>query len=221
MKYHFLGKVIFEDGAYLIKIPFNVWEVCTGQGSFPVEVVAEGREFTCDLVPLGKGLYNIPLTEELANALPEMCDVTFRVIEHVANVSGSSPYSLENPIRRVDSMKLITQPNDGLCGQTCIAMLAGITLDEACEVMHCRDWQANMGRMIISLDYLGIAHAETIEYASGDDVNFPKCAILMEKMGRFSHYLVWYDGTYYDPTEGILESFDKNNLVGYLEIKTF
>ena len=69
MKYHFLGKVVFEDGAYLIKIPFNVWEVCTGQGSFPAEVIAEGKEFSCELVPLGKGLYNIPLTEELANAL--------------------------------------------------------------------------------------------------------------------------------------------------------
>ena len=68
MKYHFSGKVVFEDGSYFIKIPFNVWEVCTGQGSFPVEVIAEDKEFSCDLVPLGKGLYNIPLTENLANA---------------------------------------------------------------------------------------------------------------------------------------------------------
>ena len=44
MKYHFLGKVVFEDGSYEIKIPFIVWEVCTGQGSFPVEVTAEGKE---------------------------------------------------------------------------------------------------------------------------------------------------------------------------------
>lgn len=221
MKYHFLGKVVFENDTYQIKIPFNVWEVCTGQGSLPVSVIVDNNEFTCDLVSMGKGLYSIPLSAELANTLPETCDVVFRVLEHVANVSGNSPYSLNNPIRRVDSMKLITQPNDGLCGQTCIAMLAGITLDEACEVMHCRDWQANMGRMIISLDYLGIAHADVIEYVRGEDVVFPKCAILMEKMGRFSHYLIWYDGTYFDPTEGILEDFDKNNLVGYLEIKAF
>ncbi len=221
MKYHFFGKVVYEDGAYQIKIPFNVWEVCTGQGSFPAQVTAEKQTFTCDLTPLGKGLYTIPLTDAIANKLPEMCEVTFRVIEHVSQVSGQSPYSLENPIRKVDSMKLITQPNDGLCGQTCIAMLAGITLDEACEVMHCRDWQASMGRMIITLDYLGIAHADTIYYANGETVEFPKCAILMEKMGRYSHYLVWYDGTYFDPTEGILESFDKENLVGYLEIQTF
>ena len=52
MKYHFLGKVVFEDGAYLIKIPFNVWEVCTGQGSFPAEVIAEGNNDVSNLLCL-------------------------------------------------------------------------------------------------------------------------------------------------------------------------
>ncbi len=221
MKYHFLGKVIFEEDTYQIKIPFNVWEVCNSQGTLPVEVEAQGNTFSCDLHPLGKGLYTIPLTKDLANALPEECDVTFEILDHISHMSGNSPYSLENPIRKIDSMKLITQPNDGLCGQTCIAMLAGVTLDEACEIMHCRDWQASMGKMIDTLDYLGIAHADVIHYKKGEDVVFPKCAILMEKMGRYSHYLVWYDGTYFDPTEGILEGFDKDNLVGYLEIQTF
>ena len=148
MKYHFIGDVVSENGVYFIKIPFNVWEVCTGQGSFPVSVTAQGNEFTCDLVPLGKGLYQIPLTKELADALPKQCDVTFRVIEHVANVSGSSPYSLENPIRKVDSMKLITQPNDGLCGQTCVAMLAGITFEETINILHCSEWQATIAKII-------------------------------------------------------------------------
>lgn len=220
MNYHFQGTVLYEDGTYKINIPFNVWEVCDSQGVLPVEVTASSRKFTCDLEPLGKGLYYIPVTEELADALSQTCEVTFSILAQVTHISEAGPYSTENPIRRIDSMKLITQPNDGLCGQTCIAMLADVTLDEACEIMHCRDWQASMGKMIDTLDYLGLAHSDTIFYTQGTPASLPKCAILMEKMGRYSHYLLCYDGTYFDPTMGILEEFDMKNLVGYLEIAT-
>ncbi len=47
----------------------------------------------------------------------------------------------------------------------------------------------------------------------------PKCAILMEKMGRYCHYLVYYDGKYYDPNLDIMTSYDTSKLLGYLEIK--
>jgi hypothetical protein len=220
MNYHFQGTVLWEDGIYKINIPFNVWEVCDSQGVLPVEVTISDKQFTCDLEPIGKGHYYIPLTKEIAEAVDDTCEVTFTILVQTTLPYGNSPYSSDNPIRRIDSMKLITQPNDGLCGQTCIAMLAGITLDEACEIMHCRDWQASMGKMIATLDYLGLSHADVIHYTQGKPVSLPKCAILMEKMGRYSHYLISYDGTYFDPTMGILEGFNKENLVGYLEIAT-
>ena len=38
------------------------------------------------------------------------------------------------------------------------------------------------------------------------------------KLGRFSHYLVGYDGKYYDPNNGIMTEIDKANIKGYLEI---
>lgn len=223
MKYQFLGSIINEDGNKKIKIPFNVWEVCDSQGTLSAKGKVNGNPFMCTLDPLGKGLYNIPISEELAKLIEkdETLDISFSILERVTHMSGNSNYSLSDPIRKIDSMKLITQPNDGLCGQTCIAMLADVTLDEACEIMHCRDWQASMGKMVDTLDYLGLAHSNTIHYTQGIDVNLPDCAILMEKMGRYSHYLVYYKGTYFDPTMGILERFDKANLVGYLEITTF
>ena len=223
MYYQFIGDVTSEDGSSFISIPFNVWEVCDTQGTLHIEGTTQQKEFACDLVPLGKGMYKIPVDASVEGALEGKTtgiDIHFRISNRKAYIGSDSPYSLENPIRRVDSMKLITQPNDGLCGQTCIAMLAGVSLDDACEIMHCRDWQASMGKMVDTLDYLGLAHENVIHYTQGQSVELPKCAILMEKMGRYSHYLVIYDGTYYDPTEGILEDFDKSNLVGYLEIKT-
>lgn len=92
-------------------------------------------------------------------------------------------------------------------------MLAGVTLDEACEVMHLQRLAGKHGqKWFDTLDYLGLQHENVIYYTQGAEVTLPKCAILMEKMGRYSHYLLCYDGTYYDPTMGILDSFDQKNL---------
>lgn len=221
MKFQFMGKVVSSEGAPYIAVPFNVWEVCDSQGVLSIEAEIDGVPYACNLDPLGKGIYNIPVSDILYGKIadPECCDVCFEITNRVRYSIGRTPYSLENPIRKIDSLSLITQPNDGLCGQTCIAMLAGVSLDDACEIMHCRDWQASMGKMVDTLDYLGLAHEEIIHYTQGQEVELPDCCILMEKMGRYSHYLVYYHGTYFDPTEGILESFKKENLVGYLQIQ--
>ena len=46
------------------------------------------------------------------------------------------------------------------------------------------EWQANMAKMITTLDYLGIPHSSTLVYTLGRETELPKCAILMEKMGN-------------------------------------
>ncbi len=40
----------------------------------------------------------------------------------------------------------------------------------------------------------------------------------MEKMGRYSHYLVGFEGQYYEPNQGVLPEFDMTKMVGYLEV---
>ena len=219
MQYTFQSNIVEDEGIHMIHIPFNVWEVCDSQGTLPVKVVINEDTFSCDLLPEGKGIYNIPVPTEIYEKLGDSTfKVSFQILNMMTHFSGNSPYSATNPIRKIDSMKLVSQPFDGLCGQSCIAMLAGITLDEACEIMHCREWQASMGKIIDTLDFLYISHSNEINYTQGEVVTLPKCAILMEKMGRYSHYLIYFNGTYYDPTNGILEEFDMSNMVGYLEI---
>ena len=114
---------------------------------------------------------------------------------------------------------MIKLPEDGLCGQACVAMLAGVTIAEVISVMDCREWQATMGRVISALNYYGIDHTDIIMYTEGRDTVLPKCAILMERMGRFCHYLVHFDGIYYDSHAGIMHEYDTSKLLGYLEIK--
>ena len=50
------------------------------------------------------------------------------------------------------------------------------------------------------------------------DVVLPKCCIMMEKMGRYSHYLIGYDGKFYDSSAGVLDEYDFTKLTGYLEV---
>ena len=75
-----------------------------------------------------------------------------------------------------------------------------------------------MSKMIDTLDYLGIRHSDVLMYNLGKEVELPHCCIIMERMGRYSHYLVGFDGKFYDPNLGILSEFDMTKVIGYLEI---
>ncbi len=221
MRYFFNGKIEKEDNIYSIRIPFNVWEVCKKRDVINAELVLDNKIIACDLLPEQKGNYKIHLQEEDVSHV----DITkeHKILLHITGsliqMNKNSPYSFENPIRKIDGINLIIQPEDGLCGQSCVAMLAGVTIAEVITVMDCREWQATMGRMISALNYYGIDHSDVIMYTEGRDVTLPKCCILMEKMGLYCHYLIHYDGTFYDSSLGIIPEYDLSKLQGYLEVK--
>ena len=98
-------------------------------------------------------------------------------------------------------------------------MLAGVTIAEVISVMDCREWQATMGRVISALNYYGIDHSDVIMYTEGEEATLPKCCIMMEKMGRYCHYLIHFDDQFYDSNLGILNEYDTSKLLGYLEVK--
>ena len=49
-------------------------------------------------------------------------------------------------------------------------------------------------------------------------MTLPECCIIMEKMGRYSHYLVYYQGKGYDSNLGVLAHYDVTKIKGYMEI---
>lgn len=222
MRYFFSGKIEKLDGIHTIRIPFNVWEVCKQRDVINGDLVLDNKIISCELLPEEKGNYKIHLDEEAVSHVD--ISKTHKILLHISGslikMDRNSPYSFENPIRTIDKVEIIVQPEDGLCGQTCVAMLAGVTIAEVISVMDCRQWQGTMGQVISALNYYGIDHQDIIMYTEGQEATLPKCCILMEKMGRFCHYLVHYDGVFYDPTLGILDHYDMNKLLGYLEVKT-
>lgn len=222
MKFEFEGMVERRENEYLITVPFNVWEVCEKVGDAPVRVCVGDVCFICDLIPRGQGYYDIPVNADALEKLEmgKKQPIFFEIVGDIINIGANSPYSVEHPIRVIDHVDLVTQPWDGLCGQACIAMIAGVSLGEASDIMKCREWQANMSKMVATLEYLGIRHGDKIVYTLGKETQLPKCCIIMEKMGRYSHYLVGYEGEFFDPNMGILKEFDMSKVVGYLEIIT-
>lgn len=221
MRYFFDGKIEKQDDIYSIKIPFNVWEVCTKRDIIQADIVLDNQVIECELLPEKKGNYKIHLAES------EVADIDKEKVHKILlHISGSlirmdqnSPYSLEQPIRVIDGIELINQSIDGLCGQTCVAMLAGVTIAEVMSIMDCREWQATMGKVISGLNYYGLDHSDIIVYTEGKEATLPKCCIMMERMGLYCHYLIHYDGKFYDPNFEVFEEYDMSKLLGYLEVK--
>lgn len=220
MRYLFEAELNKKNSGFAVNVPFNVWEVVKQRDAFNAELVIENEIVPCELNPIEKGRYE--LTFETDEKLDLKENTAYEMLLHVhgslAPMDGESPYSIENPIRKIDSMNILVQDGDGLCGQTCVAMLAGVSIQDVCNVMNCREWQATMGKLISALNYYGIDHSDIIVY-SNENVQLPKCALMIEKLGRFGHYLVAFDGKFYDPNKGVMDEYDFSKLVGYLEIK--
>lgn len=219
MKYTFEKHIEQNENGAFIDIPFNVWEICRREGDVPAKIKVGETIFVCNLEPKEGGYYNIPIQSEIMAKLS--FDTEYKVSFRIMKTSvEDSPYSSSNPIRKIDSVECILQPHDGLCGQACVAMLAGITLEETINIMHCSEWQATIAKIIGALNYFGLEHSEEIVYTCGktDNVVLPKCAVILEKMGRFSHYLVTFDGKFYDPNLGVMEQYDLSKMKGYLEV---
>ena len=210
MRYFFNGKIEKTDDLYTIRIPFNVWEVCKQRDVIDAELVLDNKIIECELIPEEKGKkgnYKIHLQEEDVSHVDT--DREHKLLLHVTGsliqMNRNSPYSFDNPIRKIDGIDIIIQPEDGIA--------------EVMSVMDCREWQGTMGRVISALNYYGIDHSDIIMYTEGRDATLPKCCILMEKMGLYCHYLVYYDGKFYDPNLGIITEYDMSKLQGYLEVK--
>ena len=118
MRYFFTGKIEKKDNLFCIRIPFNVWEVCKQRDVIQGDLILDNKHIDCELLPEEKGNYKIHLRDEDVAHI----DVTqpHKILLHIGSslikMDQNSPYSFDNPIRRIDHIDIITQPEDGLCG---------------------------------------------------------------------------------------------------------
>jgi hypothetical protein len=97
------------------------------------------------VLPVNKDIFNkFSLNDEL--------NVKFTILKQLTRINNNSPYSKENPIRHIDSINYLKQPSIGSCGQTCLAMLAGISVEEVIKIMGSNKWQASISKVLETLD---------------------------------------------------------------------
>lgn len=103
-------------------------------------------------------------------------------------------------------MKLVKQPKgSSLCGQACVAMLAGVSLEESTETFRtkgCTRYKA----LIQALRQLGVESAEKwkMGHPTGDAI----IRFTNQELGC-SHWVVFFKGKYYDPAGGVYRKLPK------------
>lgn len=217
MKYTFSGKLIQQGTRYFIEIPFNIWEEWGRKGLIPVKVCIQDYIFECRLVPKGRGVYYIPVKKQMADQLGGSNDlgISFEVISGLTRINHDSPYSKENPVRKIDGIKSVTYPKSGYCGQICIAMLTGLSVEEVIDIMQSKAWQCSFSKLLETLDYFGISHDDKVIYTRGREFSLPDCCIVNVRADEISHFVLYYKGNFYDSSE-----IDPNKIIGYLRILT-
>ena len=111
----------------------------------------------------------------------------------------------------------IKQPTDYLCGQACVAMLADVTVEEVVSVMK-NDKGTGKKDIEKTLNYYGINQAKTMTKADNNSV-LPKVCILKVLLPKYAHWILYYDGKYYDPEFGLTDELQKKaRIQSYLEI---
>ncbi|MCT4543652.1 MAG: DUF1905 domain-containing protein [Vallitalea sp.] len=219
MKYSFKSSLLNVGNRTYIVIPFNVWDTCKQKGLIPVQVEIQNHFFECKLMPKGNGVYHIPVKKQIAKTLDcsDEINVQFNIIDGLTRIRLNSPYGKDNPIRKIDYIRYLKQPQSGLCGQTCLAMLAGITVDEVIEIMKSKRWQGSITKVMETLDYFGFTYKKAA-YTKGSIVQLPKCCIVNVRGERISHLMVYFEGRYYDPTCGMLNDYLWEDIISYIEI---
>ena len=171
--------------------------------------------FECKLIPKGEGFYYNPITKSILNSLE--CDtnlnVSFNVIHNLIRINRNSPYTLQKPIRKIDCIQRINYPQAGYCGQQCIAMLTGLSIDEILEIMQAKAWQCSFSKRVETLDYFGISYDKKVIYTRGKAMEPPKCCIVNIKDKKLNHFALYYQGEYYDNGD-----YDSKDIISYLKI---
>lgn len=191
MVYRFTAIIHTEGKRAFVEIPFNVHEETGLKGNIPCRVSIWERSFECKLIPKGSGKYFIPISKSVLSALTleKQYEIRMELIESLSRINHNSPYSKENPIRKIDSIEIIPG-QDGFCGHRCIAMLAGVSLSDVITLMG--KGQASWSKILEAMDYYGIGHASKAVYTKGDFYQLPPCCIV----NNDNRFILWYKDSF-------------------------
>jgi len=105
-------------------------------------------------------------------------------------------------------INLVMQPyGSSLCGQACVATIAGITLEESVEAFGGTKAGTRTKQVVEALRKLGINCGDRLIRIK--DGNKPDCCIVKQYFDNcdWTHWVVYYNGCYFDPGIGVYKKY--------------
>ena len=118
-------------------------------------------------------------------------------------------------------MELVMQPTFSTCGQACISMITGKSIEEVIKDMK-TDGATSIGQLIEILDFYGVRHAERNKRISKKiPVPYKYSILTVHTNAGYTHWTLFYDNKYYDPEFGLIEGeYTYGKITSFLEIYT-
>ena len=111
----------------------------------------------------------------------------------------------------------IQQPTEYLCGQACVAMIANVSVEDVIRVMN-NDKSTGKKDIERALAHYGIRQAKKMTKAD-NHTPLPSVCIIKALLPKYSHWILYNHGKYYDPEFGLTdELYYKAKVQSYLEL---
>lgn len=105
-------------------------------------------------------------------------------------------------------MKILRQPTNQTCGQTCVAMLADVPVEEVCAAIGKRG-STKTRDVISALRAFGLRCHHRLVPLSSAPLAVRAVAKVSPPRGSGWHWVVWADGRYFDPQVGLAYEADE------------
>jgi hypothetical protein len=107
-------------------------------------------------------------------------------------------------------MKLVRQPeNSSLCGQACVATIAGVSLDDSIAAFNNARCGTRTKQVVKALRKLGVKCGDKLISLKKNQKS-PVCIVKLHFDDcKFTHWTVYNMGLYLDPDAGVLTEYCK------------
>ncbi|WP_346928948.1 hypothetical protein [Clostridium sp.] len=115
-------------------------------------------------------------------------------------------------------IKYIPQSTDLTCGQASVAMLANISIEEAIKKMG-TDGPIEPIDIINGLEACGVKCDDAFVKITNENPSYPPICVLLVWFPNYGHWVVHYNGKFYDPEFGLMDECAPNGRIGaYLSV---
>lgn len=106
-------------------------------------------------------------------------------------------------------MLLVYQPeNSNLCGQACVASIAGVTLEDAIKVFGGKRSGTSTRQVVDALRKLGVECGDKLIRISRKREKTNYCIVkLRSTLHKHRHWTIYREGFYFDPGVGVLVEY--------------